>query len=327
VSQKKGGALVSVIIPVYNVEKYLNKCIKSILEQTYSNLEIIIINDGSTDNSLDIIKSNMVEDERIFLIDIENAGVSNARNLGLKKARGKYVVFVDSDDWVEKDYIDLLVHFTEKNSCQLAVSNFDNNEDDQNREINYDIKTITGKKELYHHLLSVYNFSGFLWNKIFIMDIIKKNKISFNNKLHINEDLVFLCDYFQYCDRAIFINKRLYNYIIRKNSALRSKFSYKQISKIHAMEKVINYYAKYDNDKLNILYYEYVIAAYKTLYILKINNVQNDKMILKCKKIIFENYKFTLKNVSFKYKIKLIIIRIFPNIYFKLNRVLLWMLK
>ena len=109
---------VSIIIPVYNVEKYLDKCLKSVLNQTYKNIEIIVINDGSTDNSLKICKK--YKDKRIVLIDKENGGVSSARNKGLELASGKYITFVDSDDWLELDAIENMVSFIEKENVDFV---------------------------------------------------------------------------------------------------------------------------------------------------------------------------------------------------------------
>ena len=103
-----GKELISVIVPVYNAEKYLQKCLDSILEQTYQNLEIIIINDGSTDNSGQICQEYEKQDDRIIYIEKENSGVSDTRNAGLDRMTGTYVTFVDSDDWVEPNYIKFL---------------------------------------------------------------------------------------------------------------------------------------------------------------------------------------------------------------------------
>ncbi|MBR2704789.1 MAG: glycosyltransferase [Clostridia bacterium] len=106
--------LISVIVPVFNAEKEIEKCLKSILNQTYKDIEVIVINDGSTDNSLDVIKRTIGEDSRAKLIDIENRGVSAARNLGIKEATGEYFCFVDADDYIDETLIEQLVPYTEK---------------------------------------------------------------------------------------------------------------------------------------------------------------------------------------------------------------------
>ena len=97
--------LVSIIVPIYNVEKYLEKCIISLINQTYKNIEIILVNDGSPDNSLDICKKYQLKDERIVILDKSNGGLSDARNYGIERAKGKYITCVDSDDYVSNDYV------------------------------------------------------------------------------------------------------------------------------------------------------------------------------------------------------------------------------
>ena len=101
--------LVTVVVPVYNVEKYLKKCLDSLLSQTYHNIEIIVVNDGTTDKSLDIAKEVNSIDERVKIISQENQGLSEARNTGIRNAKGEYICFVDSDDFVHKDYVKLLL--------------------------------------------------------------------------------------------------------------------------------------------------------------------------------------------------------------------------
>ena len=102
--------LVSVVIPVYNVEKYVEKCLDSVINQTYQNLEIIIVNDGSTDNSLSVCQKKKLSDSRIKLINKENGGLSSARNAGIECAQGEFICFIDSDDWIELDYIEVLLN-------------------------------------------------------------------------------------------------------------------------------------------------------------------------------------------------------------------------
>ena len=113
---------VSIIMPVYNKEKYLDKSIKSILDQTYENFELIIINDGSTDNSSYICHRFEQEDSRIKVIDIENNGVSNARNIGIKNANGQYVQFIDGDDYIDEDMIERLVNLSEKYNTDIIIT-------------------------------------------------------------------------------------------------------------------------------------------------------------------------------------------------------------
>ena len=113
--------MVSVIIPAYNTEKYIERCLKSIIDQEYKKLEIIVINDGSTDRTLSICKEIALGDERIQIIDIDNSGVSKARNEGLRLAKGKYVCFIDADDYIEKDYIKKYLNVMNQTQADIVI--------------------------------------------------------------------------------------------------------------------------------------------------------------------------------------------------------------
>ena len=115
---------ITVIVPVYNVENYLNKCLDSILKQTYQNLEIIVVNDGSTDNSGTICQEYAQKDNRIVYIEKDNGGLSDARNAGLDRMTGSYVTFVDSDDWIEQDYVEVLYNKLTEYQADIAVGNY-----------------------------------------------------------------------------------------------------------------------------------------------------------------------------------------------------------
>lgn len=195
--------MVSIIVPIYNKEKYLNKCIDSILNQTYKDIELILINDGSTDNSLQICK-NYEKDQRVKIIDKKNGGVSSARNYGLEKATGSKVLFVDADDYIDTHYIESLCQFTEdlvicgyytvtpqgtliqEKSFNISFPNF--------QEI---LDNILDKK--YTKLLVV------PYLKLFDLNLIKKNKISFQTDMSFGEDACFVFDYLKKCKSVRFI--------------------------------------------------------------------------------------------------------------------------
>ena len=113
--------LISIIVPVYNVEKYLEQCLESLLNQTYKNIEIIVVNDGSTDQSLDILKKYSFKDNRIKLYSQKNQGISAARNTALEHINGKYVMFVDSDDWIEINTCEIALHEMKKNDSDIVM--------------------------------------------------------------------------------------------------------------------------------------------------------------------------------------------------------------
>ena len=113
--------LISVILPIYNVEKYLEKCLKSVINQTYKNLEIILVDDGSKDNSPQICDEYAVKDKRIVVIHKSNGGLSDARNAGIEIAKGKYIALIDSDDYVEKDYVQFLYQLIKENNAEMSI--------------------------------------------------------------------------------------------------------------------------------------------------------------------------------------------------------------
>ena len=115
---------VSIIVPVYNVEEYLERCLESIINQTFKNIEVIALNNGSTDNSLNILLKYAEKDKRIKVIDNYNLGVSEARNNGIREANGKYIVFVDSDDWLDKDMIEIIYSNIVENDCDLVMCTY-----------------------------------------------------------------------------------------------------------------------------------------------------------------------------------------------------------
>lgn len=210
----------SIIIPVYNTEKYLVKCLDSVINQTFKNIEIICINDGSTDNSLDILKEYQVLDNRVKILDKENGGSSSARNVGIEHAKGKYITFIDSDDFIElSTYESLLSFFNIPKvdlvyfSTQLVIEDGKSRtQDEQYFEHKY-----TGFVELSNDVIKKMDVC--VWNKIYKLSIIKKYDIKFPNGISY-EDNPFFWSYALVCDCAFFVNDKLYNYLIRTGSIM-----------------------------------------------------------------------------------------------------------
>lgn len=227
--------LVSIIVPVYNVEQYVQKCIESLLNQTYMNIEIIIIDDGTPDNSGKICDILAANQSRIQVIHKENEGVSIARNIGIEKAKGKYMCFVDSDDYVEADYIETLVNGIRESNAQLAVCGY-KRECGQGRNrssFRYIEKVLRQEKDEFYRKLSVDLEACFPWNKLFLTNIIKDNNIRFPVSIHPGEDLVFCISYIKYVENAIFLNSDSYIYVDSMNSVMK---------RIEGKSKFDNYY-------------------------------------------------------------------------------------
>jgi glycosyltransferase involved in cell wall biosynthesis len=216
-------SLISIIVPIYNTEQYLAKCIESILEQTYHRLELILINDGSTDHSLDICKHYQSMDERIVLIDKRNEGVSAARNLGISLAKGDYIGFVDSDDYIEKNMYETLIRQMEEDNTALCVMSYHTIR-------SYGLKQekrIISQKEAINELLLL-RFPTSLWACLYSKDIIKG--ISLNAQIHFFEDFEFNYRILLDADRISLCNQELYHYRTNVNGANNQSINDKRLS-------------------------------------------------------------------------------------------------
>ena len=214
---------VSIIIPVYNVEKYLRQCLDSVINQTYKDIEIIVVNDCSPDNSLQIIKEYQQKDDRIVLVDLEkNGGVGLARKEGMKVAKGKYITFVDSDDWVKKDYIEVLYNSIIKYNTDVVFSKFeryDNNSKNiiNNKEkINYYNKVICSINDKKNLILSE---PKILINLIIKKDFIVANNITFPKEVP-GEDVLFILKLIAINSKIIYIKDTVYFYRENRDSSI-----------------------------------------------------------------------------------------------------------
>ena len=208
--------IVSVIVPVYNAGKYLHRCIDSILAQTYTNFELLLINDGSKDNSGEICDWYVANDCRIRVFHKENGGASAARNYGLDKAVGKYICFIDADDWVNKDYIESLLP-TEDEDMAICSFMYDTNEIFHLSDVVRDKQNI-GKNfyALIDHMAVCSPCC-----KMMRRDIIEQNNIRFDVNVSAGEDMLFVCDYFSSgLDKIRTISQPLYHYYVADSGSL-----------------------------------------------------------------------------------------------------------
>lgn len=208
---------ISVIVPVYNTEAYLCRCVDSILAQTFTDFELILVDDGSTDRSGEICDSYACRDKRIRVIRKTNKGSSSARNAGLTIAKGKYILFCDSDDSVHKSWCETLLNTIESDpdafiSCDIQRLPLERN---QETEIN---DTYGQVIELSYFQLYKRGLSGFSCNKIFCMEKIREAGLSFNEALFIGEDVEFTVSYCKKCTHCLLILKKLYYYWQNSNS-------------------------------------------------------------------------------------------------------------
>ena len=261
-------ARVSVIIPVFNAEKYLSQCIESVLSQTCYGLELILVNDGSTDQSEKII-SDYINDDRVIYIKQENKGVSAARNVGLSHASGEYIVFVDADDCLVPDSLYKRVAQAEK--TDLLISNYYRLKDASVKEkeeyINEE-KNLSVVEALWSiSPKSTIGYQGYLWNKVFRKEVIKKNSIQFDLSVAYGEDRLFIGQYITYCKRISLDKEVVYCYRLSDESAMVSfdtitHKNYERVrTEIDGLEKIEKLVKEYDVGIYHsFIYYEFFIC-------------------------------------------------------------------
>lgn len=206
--------LVSIIIPIYNAESYINKCIESVMNQSYTKIEILLIDDGSTDESPKLCDHFSCIDDRIQVVHTRNSGAGAARNVGLNIANGEYICFVDADDQVNERYIEYLVYAITGN--ELGICGFTTAIDGKySQTLVPDIEKMT-KNETIKCMLNpneaIVNCYGYLWNKIFKKRIIEENHLSFDHKYFMWEDMCFCCKYVLCIENVGYVNADLYYY-------------------------------------------------------------------------------------------------------------------
>ncbi|MBQ3396032.1 MAG: glycosyltransferase family 2 protein, partial [Synergistaceae bacterium] len=223
--------LISIIIPAHNTSQYIHRAIESSQRQTHSNIEIIIIDDGSTDDTLKISQSYAEKDSRIRIIHQDNAGVSSARNHGIKEANGKYIMFLDSDDWLEDFAVEFLLDMQTKNPDRLVTAEFIMTEYDAQ------IKKDAKRDEEIMILDSVEEAVSLWWKarlqyihaKLFRADIMRQNSIMFREGINYGEDAVFVFDYLHETDGVIYSSVSVMNVLKRSDSATRKPYEQRKL--------------------------------------------------------------------------------------------------
>ena len=209
---------VSIIVPIYKVERYIKKCVTSLLNQDYTNIEIILVDDGSPDNSAEIIDHLSLNDKRIRVIHKENSGVSSARNAGINAATGAYIMFVDGDDWVEPNYVSYFLNLVKDNECPVGmnINNF-YADSGQTKDKTYTISAEKAIEWIYMGQLFVA-----VWNKIYSAKLLRENGVHFNNEIWYGEGMLFNIEVLQFCTKVAIGEKCVYHQIANPDSAMRS---------------------------------------------------------------------------------------------------------
>lgn len=261
---------ISIIVPVYNVEAYLSRCLDSIVHQTYKNLEIILVNDGSKDSSLEICNKYAHEDSRITVINKENGGQSSARNMGLDIATGNYIGFVDSDDWIEPKMYENLLSVLLDNKADVAVCEV------------YNCNYAKGTRIPTGNSGAVVVFDDFnsfcdnlfipcqfeirfeIWNKLFRRNVLKNVRFK-EGQLY--EEIYFMRNVLDKTGRIVCIGEPLYDYVQARPGSTISSFNISRLSKVDEIDSFISLFAEREEKILECKYVDYAMNAILELYL------------------------------------------------------------
>lgn len=238
----QGTGLVSVIVPVYNTQEFLQQCLESVLAQTYSNWELLLIDDGSTDASLDICREFAQRDSRIQAFHQENAGVSAARNFGMSLAQGEFIVFLDSDDWILPQLLQRLVDTQRQYDAQLVVTGYSKVDPQTGERQNWPaVNDVLRDRAFFERFGPLYDktlLSGPCF-KLYDSSILKREKILFDPELSLGEDLTFNLQYYDFCGTVCLVEECLYCYRTVANTSLTTRFNPQKSALQHQLyEKV-----------------------------------------------------------------------------------------
>lgn len=298
----------SIIIPVYNGESFLQRCLDSLICSSTKEIEIIIVNDGSNDNTESICKKYAESDERIHYYYKSNGGQSSARNLGLEKAKGKYVCFVDSDDWVAQNYPETILSCLNEDKLDLLYFATEIRKPDigkiRDTKSQYQEKTLKNKADTLDFMCNIYlkNWTNHVCDKCYRMEIIKNNSIRFvtNDKI-LEEDLCFNLLYIPYIRNACCIDKILYYYILRDDSTM-GKARNRWDIRIHKMGRLLKIvhdtYNKNEENNLLAQKFPFICAAvlHKMTFDLPKSQVSKLTRYFSNRDFLIQNWKYILNN-------------------------------
>lgn len=268
--------LVSILVPVYNVESYLSQCLDSLINQTYNNLQIVLIDDGSKDNSWSIMQDYATKDNRIEIYHQENAGVATTRNNLLEKIKGEYVLFVDSDDWIELDMVEFLINKAINESTDMVVCG--NVVNDTRPALNY-TEEIWPQDKVIKEFLRHVHFNGSLWNKLISFRLLKKQP-TFHREISYGEDALFTWQLIQEVQNVVVTNKQLYHYRINEGSLSHAKWSPNKMGTGHIVWELLEKETKEKYPQFtDIASTSFVVSDMWQLYFAALSNYPKDEYI------------------------------------------------
>lgn len=262
--------MVSIIVPIYNAENYLRRCVDSILNQEYTNFELLLVNDGSTDASGDICEEYGDRDPRVIVIQKENTGVSDSRNRALDRARGKYLQFLDSDDWITPDATRLFVRAAEEYGCDMVISDFYRVVGERlSTKGDIEEEGVLTREEFAAHMMEnpADFYYGVLWNKLYRRDIVEEHNLRMDTDINWCEDFMFNLEYIRYAKVFYALHAPIYYYVKRKGSLASQGINISKTvkMKLNVFEYYNNFYKhvleEEDYEKNRLQVYRFFIDA------------------------------------------------------------------
>jgi len=296
--------MISIIIPVYNAERYLHQCIESVIAQTFKDWEAILVNDGSKDGSLAICQEYAAKDKRIKVIDKSNGGPSSARNRGLNEAKGEFVYFMDADDWIETKFLEIFVRNGIKDAYETRQRYYENEDCDYDiifqgfvRELADGRKeesfamdadtSMMNKGEIICRLYKEHVY-GWSWCKLFRQEIIERHHIRFDESLRLWEDELFTSEFLKYAEKVRTVNSHLYHYMYYPNSLMQTNNTY--LKRLFLSERMNEALMPIANDELK----EYINTTYnknlKYSLLMALKNEPNHKCDYAIKAKLLDRY-------------------------------------
>lgn len=295
--------LVSIIVPVYNASKYIDKTINSILRQTYSNIELILVDDGSTDESLQICYKYSLKDSRVRVFTQKNSGPSAARNLGIDMARGDFLNFMDSDDWIEPDYIESFKVDGNNHSADIVFCGILKDYGEKGTEtLGLPILNVKDNAEIAAFVFKIHKRSmlGWVCNKIYRTAIIREHQLRYDIHIRIREDQLFTLAFMAFAKVAVSENFCKYHYVVHEDSLMNRKknyITYQQVAKL-----VLLAFLNLNGSKEM---QEYVHNSYLKEYLVGIGAVRKSKEYSLEQKICFlkecVDYVKNTKGIKFRF--------------------------
>lgn len=262
--------MVSIVVPIYNAENYLRRCVDSILNQEYTDFELLLVNDGSTDASGDICEEYGAQDPRVIVIQKENTGVSDSRNRALDRARGKYLQFLDSDDWITPDATRLFVRAAEEYGCDMVISDFYRVVGERlSTKGDIEEEGVLTREEFAAHMMEnpADFYYGVLWNKLYRKDIVEEHNLRMDTDINWCEDFMFNLEYIRYAKVFYALHAPIYYYVKRKGSLASQGINISKTvkMKLNVFEYYNNFYKhvleEEDYEKNRLQVYRFFIDA------------------------------------------------------------------